>query len=46
IILSNLGEDEEIKKGLSMGAADYYVKVQHPIKEIVEKVKDYAIRGK
>lgn len=46
IILSNLGEDEEIKKGFSLGAVDYYVKVQHPIKEIVEKVKAYAIKGK
>ena len=46
IVLSNLGEDEEIKRALSLGAKDYYVKVQHPIKEIVEKVKAYAMRGK
>ncbi len=46
IFLSNLGEDEEIKKGLALGAVDYYVKVQHPINEIVEKVKNYALKGK
>src|SRR3989304_836555 len=27
IVLSNLGEDEEIKRALSLGAKDYYVKV-------------------
>lgn len=42
IILSNLGQDEEIKKALALGAKDYFVKTQHPIKEIVEKVKKYA----
>lgn len=41
IVLSNLGGDNEIKKALSMGADDYFVKSQHPIQEVVEKVKDY-----
>src|SRR3989344_6181112 len=39
VILSNLGQDEELKRGLALGAADYLVKTQHPIKEVVEKVK-------
>lgn len=38
-ILSNLAEDESLKKALAMGAEDYFVKAQHPINEIVEKVK-------
>lgn len=42
VILSNLGQDEEIKKALTLGALDYFVKTQHPIKEVVEKVKAYA----
>lgn len=42
IVLSNLGQDEEIKRALALGAATYFVKTQHPIKEIVEKVKVYA----
>jgi DNA-binding response OmpR family regulator len=41
IVLSNLGEDTEIKKALEMGANDYFVKSQHPIEEVIEKVKDY-----
>lgn len=41
IVLSNLGGDAEIKKALEMGADDYFVKSQHPIEEVIEKVKDY-----
>jgi len=41
IVLSNLGGDEEIKKALLMGADDYFVKSQHPIEEVVERVKKY-----
>ncbi|MFA6463437.1 MAG: response regulator [Candidatus Paceibacterota bacterium] len=40
IVLSNIGGDTEIKKALEMGADDYFVKSQHPIEEVVEKVKD------
>lgn len=39
VVVSNLGEDSDIKKALALGAADYFVKSQHPINEIVEKVK-------
>lgn len=41
IILSLLGEDEDIKKGLKLGADDYIVKSSHAIAEIVEKVKNF-----
>ena len=41
IILSNLGDDDDIKKALGTGANDYFVKTQHPIEEVVEKVKEY-----
>lgn len=46
IILSNLGQDEEIKRGLALGAKDYFVKTQHPLKEVVEKVKHYLIKSR
>lgn len=46
IIISNLGSDEDIKRALSLGAVDYFVKTQHPLKEIVEKVKKYAAMPK
>ncbi|MBI2062964.1 MAG: response regulator [Candidatus Yanofskybacteria bacterium] len=45
IILSNLGSDEDIKKALALGANDYFVKTQHPMSEIVEKVKKYEAGG-
>ena len=41
VVLSNLGSDEDIKKALSLGANDYFVKTQHPMSEIVEKAKKY-----
>ena len=41
IILSNLGEDQKIKQALALGAIDYLIKAQHPIKEVVEKIKEY-----
>ncbi len=41
IILTLLGEDEDIKKGLRLGANDYLVKSSHAIAEIVEKIKNF-----
>lgn len=44
IVLSNLGQDEEIKKALEAGAEDYLVKTQHPINEVIEKVKNLLLK--
>ena len=41
IMLTMLGSDEDIKKGLQLGANDYIVKSQHALPEIVEKVKEF-----
>ncbi|MBI2449906.1 MAG: response regulator [Candidatus Nealsonbacteria bacterium] len=41
IILSLLGEDEDIKRGLELGASDYIVKSSHAIAEVVEKIKNF-----
>lgn len=41
IILTMLGQDEEIKKGLRLGANDYIVKSQHAVAEIVEKINQF-----
>ena len=46
VVVSNLGEDEDIKRALSLGAEDYFVKAQHPINEIVSKVKSVSIKSK
>lgn len=39
IVLSNLGQDADIKRALDLGAADYFIKAQHSLLEIVELVK-------
>lgn len=46
VVVSNLGEDSDIKRALSLGAADYYVKSEHPINEIVEKIKNVLLHSK
>jgi DNA-binding response OmpR family regulator len=40
IILSNLGQREEIEKGLKLGAIDYLVKAHFTPGEIIEKIKN------
>lgn len=44
IVLSNLSGDENIKKALTAGAVDYFVKSQHPVYEIIEKVQQYIAK--
>ncbi len=39
ILLTNLGQEEDIKKGKDLGAADYFVKANHTPAEVVQKVK-------
>jgi DNA-binding response OmpR family regulator len=39
IILSNLGQGEDIEKGLKLGAADFLVKAHFTPQEIVNKLK-------
>jgi DNA-binding response OmpR family regulator len=46
IILSNLGQDEDVKKGLKLGAVDYLVKTNLSIQEVVTKVKEYLTDDK
>lgn len=38
IVLSNLGQDEDIKNAKKIGAADYLVKSNFSIKAIIEKI--------
>lgn len=39
VILSNLGEKQEIEKGLKLGAVRYLVKAHYTPSEVVEEVK-------
>lgn len=41
IVLSNLGQDEDIQKTKDLGAQEYLVKTNMSITEMVEKVKEY-----
>jgi DNA-binding response OmpR family regulator len=40
IILSNLGQREEVERGLKLGARDYLIKAHFTPGEIVEKIKN------
>ena len=44
MVLSNLGQDEDIEKAKRLGVKEYLVKANSPINRIVEKVN--AIAGK
>ncbi|MBU0670931.1 MAG: response regulator transcription factor [Patescibacteria group bacterium] len=39
IILTNLGQEDDIKKGKELGADDYFIKANHTPAEVVDKVK-------
>lgn len=39
IVLTNLGQDENIKRAFDLGAADYIIKYRFTPKEVVEKIK-------
>lgn len=40
IILSNLGQQEDLSKGMALGAKDYLIKAHHTPQEIIDKVKE------
>jgi len=40
IILSNLGQKEDVERGLKLGAADYLIKAHFTPGEIIEKIKN------
>jgi DNA-binding response OmpR family regulator len=40
IIFSNLGQETDIKRGLSLGAQEYLVKPEINLSEVVDRIKD------
>ena len=46
IILSNLGQREDIERGLTLGANDYLIKAHFTPNEIVAKIKQLLSEGK
>lgn len=45
IIISNLGQKDDIQKGMDLGAVDYIIKAEAKIDDIVTKVKG-IVEGK
>ena len=39
LILSNLGQKEEVEKGFDFGAVRYFIKAEYTPKEVVEEIK-------
>lgn len=46
IILSNLGQDKDVKRGLDMGAKDYLIKTDIKLSEVLAKVREFLLRAK
>lgn len=40
VLLSNLGQEDDVEKGKKMGAADYIIKVHHTPTEIYDRVAE------
>ncbi len=40
VILSNLGQKEEIDKGVGLGAIKYFIKAEHTPSEVMEEIKE------
>lgn len=45
IILSNLGEEEDIERGLELGAEDYLVKTEFSMSKLPEVVKEQLAKS-
>ena len=41
ILLTNLGQNDDVKKGMSLGVVDYLIKAHFTPTEIVKKVKEF-----
>jgi DNA-binding response OmpR family regulator len=46
IVLSNLGQKEDIERGMQLGARDYVIKAHFTPREVVEKVKKHLAERK
>ena len=46
IVLSNLGQASDIEKAKELGADDYLIKADMPLKDLSEKVKYHLVKSK
>ncbi|MBI4599170.1 response regulator [Candidatus Uhrbacteria bacterium] len=40
LILSNLGQDDDIARGLALGAKEYFIKANYSLPDVVKKIQD------
>ncbi|MBI4101609.1 MAG: response regulator [Candidatus Nealsonbacteria bacterium] len=45
VILSNLGQDSDVKRGLELGANDYLVKTDVNLSDVVAKAKEWLLKA-
>lgn len=41
VILSNLGQESDVERGLALGAIDYIIKTETPLSEAIVKIKNH-----
>lgn len=46
IMLTNMGQESEVKKGLELGAEDYIIKAHFTVNDIIEKIREIIARRK
>jgi len=46
VILSNLGQDSDIKRGMDLGAVDYLIKSEVSLSQVVRKIKEFLFKIK
>ncbi len=46
IIISNLGQPEDISRGQELGAIEYFIKAKTSIDELVEKIKGFLAKAR
>lgn len=46
IVLTNLGQESDIKKGLELGAVDYLVKTELSVNKLAELVKEHLVKAR
>jgi len=44
IIISNLGQPEDVQRGYELGAIEYFVKAKTSIDDLVEKIKEFLAK--
>jgi DNA-binding response OmpR family regulator len=44
LVISNLGQKSDEIRAMDLGATEYLIKIDHPIQELINKIKSYLLR--